>query len=169
MDNKKYENIAVSKYADLPYRRGVGVMILNSVKKVFVGKRIDTKNNAWQMPQGGIDEDETLLEAGVRELFEETNIQNIEILAETKNWLYYDLPEFLIGRLWGGKYRGQKQKWLLIKFTGNDEEININKSNQEFKQWKWIEVEELPEVVVAFKKQLYTSIVKEFASIISTL
>ncbi len=168
MNEKKYENINVSRYIDLPYRRGVGVMILNSKKKVFVGKRIDTKNNAWQMPQGGIDEDETVLEAGIRELFEETNIQNIEVLAETQNWLYYDLPEFLIGRLWGGKYRGQKQKWILVKFTGSDDEINIDKRNQEFKQWKWIEVEELPEVVVSFKKQLYNYVIQEFAPIIST-
>lgn len=161
------EEIVVPRYIDLPYRRGVGIMIVNKDKKVFVGKRIDSKNNCWQMPQGGIDGDETVQEAGLREMFEETNIKTVEFVAETRSWLYYDIPEFLIGKLWGGRYRGQRQKWILVKFYGEEDEINIDKQNREFKEWKWISLEELPEVVISFKKQIYSSVVNDFSPLIN--
>ena len=161
------EDIVVPRYIDLPYRRGVGIMILNKENKVFVGKRIDSKNNSWQMPQGGIDGDETVKEAGLREMFEETNIRTVEFISETKTWMYYDIPEFLIGKLWGGRYRGQKQKWILVRFCGDNSEINIDKQNREFKSWRWIDIEELPEVVISFKKQIYNSVIKSFVDLIN--
>ena len=137
-------------------------MVLNKHNKVFVGKRIDSKNDIWQMPQGGIDGDETTVEAAYRELLEETSIKSIEILAESSKWFFYDVPDFLVGKLWGGRYRGQKQKWMLFKFTGDEKEINISTNCAEFCEWQWIPVEALPEVVVSFKRNLYRSIVKEF-------
>ncbi len=161
------EEIVAPRYIDLPYRRGVGIMIINKNKKVFVGKRIDSKNNSWQMPQGGIDGDETVQEAGIREMFEETNIKTFEFISETPHWLYYDIPEFLIGKLWGGRYRGQKQKWILVKFCGDDTEVNIDKQHREFKTWKWIDLQELPEVVIAFKKQIYVSVISDFLATIN--
>lgn len=160
------EQIVVPRYIDLPYRRGVGIMIVNKDKKVFVGKRIDCKNNSWQMPQGGIDGDETVLEAGIREMYEETNIKNADIISETRGWLYYDIPEFLIGKLWGGRYRGQKQKWILAKFYGNDAEIDITKNNREFKLWKWVNIDDLPNMVISFKKQIYSSVICDFHPLI---
>ena len=148
---------------NLPYRRGVGMMILNKDNLIFVGKRLDSKVDTWQMPQGGIDGDETVVEAGLRELVEETNIINVELIAESKNWFYYDIPEFLVGKLWDGKYRGQKQKWLLLKFAGDEGEINIATENPEFEEWKWVEMEMLPQLIVSFKKTLYNSIIEEFS------
>ena len=154
------------EHFSLPYRRGVGLMVINKEKNVFVGQRIDTKNDTWQMPQGGIKEDETVYEAGVRELKEETNMVDVQIIAETKNWLYYDLPEFLIGKLWEGQYRGQKQKWLLMYFFGNDSTIDVKTSSAEFQKWQWLDLSEIPEIVIPFKKHLYSSVVKEFHGII---
>lgn len=153
----------------LPYRRGVGMMVLNKKNEVFVGKRLDSKGDIWQMPQGGIDGDETVIEAGLRELSEETNITSVELVAESRNWFYYDVPDFLVDKLWDGKYRGQKQKWLLLKFTGSEREINIATEKAEFEEWKWVSVEALPELVVSFKKTLYGAIVKEFRSEIKKL
>jgi putative (di)nucleoside polyphosphate hydrolase len=150
----------------LPYRRGVGMMVFNKDGKIFIGKRIDVKNNTWQMPQGGIKEDETVKEAGLRELYEETNMIDLKIIHESDHWLYYDLPEFLIGKLWDGQYRGQKQKWLLVKFYGPDSVINIKKSSAEFSKWKWADIEKLPDVVTPFKKHLYISVVEEFRDIV---
>lgn len=158
-----------SKNTHLPYRRGVGMLIISNDKKVFVGKRVDSKNNSWQMPQGGIDGEETIHEAVIRETFEETGIKNFEILAESSAWHYYDLPESLVPRFWSGQYRGQKQKWVLLKFTGDDQEINIHQSPPEFLRWKWIEVEALPDVVIPFKRQLYISVIEEFAPFIAKI
>ena len=125
-------SVCASKNVLLPYRRGVGMFIVNSAKTVFVGKRVDGKGNTWQMPQGGIDGEETILEAVMRETKEETGITNVEIVTESSNWHYYDLPESLIPRFWEGKYRGQKQKWVLLRFLGKDSEINIHQSPQSF-------------------------------------
>ena len=164
-DLKSDDNNCTERFS-LPYRRGVGLMVINKDKEVFVGKRIDTKNDTWQMPQGGIKEDETVIEAGFRELQEETMINEVEVIAETKNWLYYDLPEFLIGKLWEGRYRGQKQKWLLMNFFGNDSAIDVKTSSAEFKKWNWLELDKIPEVIIPFKKHLYSSVVEEFRNII---
>ncbi len=152
--------------ASLPYRRCVGAFIINKEKKVFVGKRCDTKTHAWQMPQGGIDDNETIDEAVKREIREETGITSIKIIAESKKWHYYDLPEFFIPKLWDGKYRGQKQKWVFCEFLGKEEEINLEADEyQEFSEYKWIEPDELPLEVVAFKKRIYKELVKEFKNI----
>jgi len=153
----------------LPYRRGVGLMVVNKENKIFVGKRLDSKGDIWQMPQGGIDGDETVVEAGFRELSEETNIINAELIAESQGWFYYDVPDFLVGKLWDGKYRGQKQKWLLLRFLGEEKDINISTTNPEFAEWKWIEIDMLPELVVSFKKTLYTSIIEEFREQVKSL
>lgn len=153
----------------LPYRRGVGMMILNKENKIFVGKRLDSKGDIWQMPQGGIDGDETVVEAAFRELSEETNIENAELIAESKDWFYYDVPDFLVGKLWDGKYRGQKQKWVLFRFLGDEKDINICTINPEFVEWKWVEMDTLPELIASFKKTLYQSIIEEFREKINSL
>lgn len=161
------EKEAFPQYKNLPYRRGVGMMVLNKDKKVFVGKRVDNKNHAaWQMPQGGIDENETIEEAALRELREETSMHSVKILAETKNWLYYDLPEFLSPKLWSGKYRGQKQKWILMQFFGDVKEVDVNLKNQEFESWDWVDPKRLPDIVVDFKRKLYVALLEEFSPII---
>ena len=148
---------------DLPLRLGVGIILLNNENKIFVGKRIDNPKNFWQMPQGGVDENEDFLQAAKRELEEETGIKSIKVIKEIKNWLTYDLPENLLGKIWGGKYRGQKQKWFIMKFMGKDEEININKINPEFLDWKWIDPAELSKIAVDFKVEIYKKIEKELA------
>ena len=139
----------------LPMRKGVGVIILNKKNEVFVGKRRDNPINKWQMPQGGIDEGEDNLSAMKRELFEETSIRNIKILREINGFYEYELPKNLIGIIWKGKYRGQRQKWFIARFLGNDHEINLNAKHPEFIEWKWISPTSLPEVIVDFKKELY--------------
>jgi putative (di)nucleoside polyphosphate hydrolase len=144
-------------------------MLLNKDNYVFVGKRIDTKSDAWQMPQGGIDDNESASEAALRELKEETGINNAVILGESKNWIHYDLPEYLIPRLWNGKYRGQKQKWFILKFLGTDDEINLQTEVPEFMEWRWVKMEELPNIIVPFKRKLYISIIEEFRDIILSL
>jgi len=146
---------------DLPYRNGVGIMIFNDQKKIFVGKRIDNQE-AWQMPQGGVDRDEDFETAAKRELFEETGIQSIRIVQSSKQEFIYDLPNHLLGKIWKGKYKGQKQKWFLMKFLGPDSEINISQKHPEFNEWKWVDLDELPRLIVPFKKKLYESIIKEF-------
>jgi putative (di)nucleoside polyphosphate hydrolase len=151
----------------LPYRRGVGLMIIDHQHRVFVGRRTDTKSNAWQMPQGGIDLGETASSAAFREMKEEIGSNNGYILAESKYWYSYDLPKFLIPRLWNGEFRGQKQKWFLIKFIGTDQDININTDNPEFNAWQWINCEKLLEVIIPFKLKLYQAILKEFTVIIN--
>jgi putative (di)nucleoside polyphosphate hydrolase len=151
----------------LPLRTGVGIAILNSQNKVFVGKRKDNPFDKWQMPQGGVDSDEPLLQAMKRELLEETSIKNIKVLKEFDQWLEYELPENLIGKIWKGKYRGQRQKWFIVKFLGDDNEINIKTNNAEFMEWKWIDVNLLPDLIVIFKKHVYEKVLIELKKIIS--
>ena len=139
----------------LPLRTGVGVIVLNQNNKVFVGKRKDNPVDKWQMPQGGVNEGEKLIDAMKRELKEETGIKNIKILKEIDGWSEYELPESLLGKIWRGKYRGQKQKWFIVKFLGKDNEIDLKTSNHEFVEWKWLDIESLPGVIVEFKKKVY--------------
>ena len=149
------------KFKNLPLRLGVGIVLLNSDNKVFVGKRIDNPVNFWQLPQGGVDKNEDLLSAANRELKEETGVESVKLIKEIDNWLTYELPKNLLGKIWKGKYRGQKQKWFIMRFVGNEEEINIKTKNAEFKEWKWIDINQLINVVVSFKLNVYKSIVKE--------
>jgi putative (di)nucleoside polyphosphate hydrolase len=155
-----------SSYHHLPFRPGVGLMILNHDKQVFVGRRVDTRSESWQMPQGGIDGDETPEQAVMRELKEETGIISAHIIGQSKDWFYYDLPEYLIPRLWDGQYRGQKQKWFALKFEGDDKEINIQQDPAEFMDWRWASLHELTSVIVPFKKKLYMAVLDEFKEII---
>tara|TARA_B110000438_G_C15738524_1_gene617391 strand:+ start:491 stop:961 length:471 start_codon:yes stop_codon:yes gene_type:complete len=154
-------------YKILPLRTGVGIAVLNSENKVFVGKRKDNPFDKWQMPQGGVDSNEPLLLAMKRELLEETSIRNIEILKEFNQWLEYELPENLIGKIWKGKYRGQKQKWFVVRFIGDDSEININTKNAEFIEWKWIDIDILPDLIVLFKKKVYEKVLIELKKIVN--
>lgn len=149
----------------LPYRKGVGIMLINEQKKVFVGKRIDNAE-AWQMPQGGIDEDENVIDAMKRELKEETGISSIKIIKQSAFEHIYDLPKNLIGKLWKGKYGGQNQTWFLVQFTGNEIEINLNQKHAEFKEWKWVSAKKLPDLIVPFKKELYQKLIIEFKEFI---
>ena len=153
--------MSLNKSKNLPLRLGVGIVLLNSDNKVFVGKRIDNPVNFWQLPQGGVDKNEDLLSAANRELKEETGVESVKLIKEIDNWLTYELPKNLLGKIWKGKYRGQKQKWFIMRFVGNEEEINIKTKNAEFKEWKWIDVNQLINVVVSFKLDVYKSIVKE--------
>ena len=139
----------------LPMRNGVGVIIFNRENKVFVAKRKDNPIDKWQMPQGGVDEGENYLSAMKRELFEETSITSIEILKEIEGFFEYELPKNLLGVIWKGRYRGQKQKWFITKFIGDENEINLNTKNPEFIEWKWINYNVLPDVIVDFKKEVY--------------
>ena len=150
---------------ELPLRLGVGIILLNNKNKVFVGKRIDNPKNSWQMPQGGIDQNENLLQAAKRELAEETAIKSVKLIKELDGWLKYDLPKNLLGKLWKGKYRGQKQKWFVMKFLGKTDEINVKTKNPEFFKWKWINPSELPEVAVNFKLDIYKKIKEELTSL----
>tara|TARA_B100001063_G_scaffold239871_1_gene264049 strand:+ start:201 stop:671 length:471 start_codon:yes stop_codon:yes gene_type:complete len=145
----------------LPMRIGVGIILLNSKNQVFVGRRIDNPGDKWQMPQGGVENGEDFFTAMKRELFEETNIRNIKIIKEIKQMYEYELPSNLVGIIWKGKFRGQKQKWFIAKFTGSENEINLNTSHPEFIEWKWIDIEMLSTLVVEFKKNLYLNLSKE--------
>ena len=145
------------------YRKCVGMMILNNNKEILVAKRLDHPSGYWQMPQGGIDENETFLHAAKRELEEETEIKNVEVIKELKEWLTYNLPKNLLGKIWNGKYRGQKQKWSIMKLLGKNEEINIKTQKPEFFDWKWIKPSELPNVAVKFKVDVYNTIKKELS------
>ena len=145
----------------LPMRTGVGIIILNNNNQVFVGKRKDNPGDKWQMPQGGVDKGEDFITAMRRELIEETSIKNIKILKEIPNMYQYELPNNLVGIIWKGKFRGQKQKWFITKFLGKDDEINIDTQHPEFIDWKWIDPQDLPEVIVDFKKELYLNLLKE--------
>ena len=160
--DKKLEN-----FQKLPYRNGVGIVVLNNENKVFVAKRIDNPKNFWQMPQGGVDEGEDLLNAAYRELKEETSIFNVKLIKEIEDWTQYDLPSKLIGIIWKGRYKGQKQKWFIFKFLGKDTEINIKTKNPEFLDWKWIEIGKITEIVVDFKKEVYQKVKKEIKKIIN--
>jgi putative (di)nucleoside polyphosphate hydrolase len=157
-------------FAALPYRPCVGVMLVNDKGKVFVGKRIDNKEgDAWQMPQGGMDDGEDVLTAGMRELGEETGVtaELATLIARAKEELFYDLPDELRGKLWGGKYRGQRQSWLLLRYTGEDTQIDLEAHDPpEFCEWKWVEPEHLPDLIVPFKKRVYRAVLEEFRDLI---
>ena len=150
---------------ELPLRIGVGIVLLNHENKVFVGKRIDNPANSWQMPQGGVEENENFLDAAKRELQEETNITSVKFIRELDGWYKYDLPKNLLGKIWNGKYRGQKQKWFVMKFIGKSDEINVKTENPEFFDWKWIKLSKLPEIAVHFKSDIYKKIKDELISL----
>ena len=154
-------------YGNLPLRSGVGIVLLNKENKVFVAKRIDNSKDFWQMPQGGVDEGEDFLSAAYRELEEETNIKNVELIKELDGMTTYELPKNLLGIIWKGKYRGQKQKWFLMKFLGNDDEINLKTNKPEFLDWKWIDLEMITEFVVDFKLHVYKEIESKVKKIIN--
>ncbi len=151
----------------LPLRLGVGAIVLNKQNRVFVGKRKDNPVNKWQMPQGGVNDGEKLIDAMKRELEEETGIKNIEILKEVNGWSEYDLPDYLLGKVWRGKYRGQKQKWFVVRFLGNDSEINLKTNKPEFIEWQWLNIENLTEVIVHFKRKVYEKLLPEIKSSIN--
>lgn len=144
----------------LPMRKGVGVIVLNHENKVFVGKRIDNQVDKWQMPQGGVDQGESFFTAMKRELLEETNIQSIKVVKEIEGFFEYELPKELIGVIWKGKFRGQRQKWFIVKFVGDEREINLQTKNPEFIEWRWILPEDLPNVIVNFKRDMYLKLLK---------
>lgn len=155
---------------DLPYRACAGIMLVNKAGQVFVGQRIDKapENDAWQMPQGGIDKGETPREAALRELTEETGVsaELVDVIAQSTEEHYYDLPLELMGKIWGGKYRGQRQTWFLMRFKGEDKDVNIGTKHAEFSKWQWVSPAQLPQMIVPFKKRLYEAVVAEFEALI---
>tara|TARA_B100001057_G_scaffold488856_1_gene573988 strand:- start:161 stop:637 length:477 start_codon:yes stop_codon:yes gene_type:complete len=155
------------KFKNLPLRDGVGIVLLNKENKIFVAKRIDNPKNFWQMPQGGVDGEEDYLNAAYRELEEETSIKNVELIKELDGTTTYELPDHLLGIIWKGKYRGQKQKWFLMKFFGDDKEINVKTKNPEFLEWKWIDINLITEVVVDFKLHVYKELKEKIKTIIN--
>tara|TARA_Y100001970_G_scaffold165336_1_gene202044 strand:- start:684 stop:1163 length:480 start_codon:yes stop_codon:yes gene_type:complete len=156
-----------NRFSNLPLRKGVGVVLLNKNNQIFVGKRIDNPNDFWQMPQGGIDKGENPLEAAYRELKEETNVKSVELIAEIKNEITYNLPDKLLGIIWKGKYKGQTQKWYIMRFIGEDNEINLKTKHPEFLDWKWINVENITDKVVDFKLHVYRKIQNELKNLIN--
>lgn len=159
--------IMTKRSSQSEYRLGVGVMLINTQGQVLVGKRIDTESDGWQMPQGGIDANESPEQAALRELEEEIGVVCVELLAATKNWLSYDFPPDLQVKLWDGNFRGQKQKWFLCRFLGENHEININTKNPEFSEWQWVDIEKIISLAIDFKIHLYSQIVEEFKPLIS--
>ena len=157
----------LEKFKDLPLRIGVGIVVLNKENKVFVARRIDNPKNYWQMPQGGVDKGEDLLAAAYRELEEETSIKNVKLIKEIDGTTSYELPEHLLGIIWKGKYKGQKQKWFLMRYLGNDNEINIKTEKPEFLDWKWIDLNMITEVVVDFKLHVYKELKEKIKKIIN--
>jgi len=151
----------------LPLRAGVGVVLLNSNNNVFVGKRIDNPKKFWQMPQGGIEKNENALNAAKRELEEETGVTSVKLIKELDEWLIYNLPKNLLGKIWKGRYRGQKQKWFVMRFLGDEKEINIKTTHPEFVEWKWIELDKITEVVVDFKLNIYKKVKEKVKEIIN--
>jgi putative (di)nucleoside polyphosphate hydrolase len=156
-----------SENKNLPLRSGVGIVVLNKENKVLVAKRIDNQKNFWQMPQGGVDDGEDYLTAAYRELEEETSIKNVELIKVLDELISYELPKDLLGIIWKGKYRGQKQKWFIVRFLGQDGEINIKTKNPEFCEWKWIDLENITDLVVDFKLQMYEDIKKKVNEILN--
>ncbi len=155
------------RYKNLPYRVGVGIVILNKENKIFVAKRIDNPKNFWQMPQGGVDEGEDFLSAAYRELEEETSIKNVELITEIDEITTYELPDYLLGKIWKGKFKGQKQKWFIMRYLGNDDEININTHKPEFLDWKWTDLNSITEIVVKFKLDVYKTLQQKIGKIIN--
>ena len=155
------------KFSELPLRKGVGIILLNDENKVFVAKRIDNPKNFWQMPQGGIDEGENYYEAAIRELKEETSVVSVKFIQEIDKKLTYILPDHLIGIIWRGRYKGQIQKWLVMRFVGKETEININTKKPEFLDWKWVDLDDLPRIAVKFKLDVYKSLKQEVSKILS--
>ena len=151
----------------LPLRLGVGVIVLNNKNRVFVGKRIDNPIDKWQMPQGGVNYGEDLTTAMRRELKEETGIKNIKILRKIDGWSEYELPNYLLGKIWKGKYRGQKQKWFIVRFLGKDNEIDLETGKPEFIDWQWLDIENLPGVIVEFKKKVYEELLPKIKATIN--
>jgi putative (di)nucleoside polyphosphate hydrolase len=156
-----------NNFVNLPLRDGVGIVVLNKDNKVFVAKRIDNQKNFWQMPQGGVDKDEDYLTAAYRELEEETSINNVDLIKEIDGLITYELPKNLLGIIWKGKYKGQKQKWFVMRFLGLDNEINIKTKNPEFCEWKWIDLENITDLVVDFKLHVYEEVKKKVKEIIN--
>ena len=157
----------IKNFSKLPLRKGVGIVLLNNKNKVFVAKRIDNPKNFWQMPQGGIDEGENYYEAALRELKEETSVVSVKLIHEIDKKLTYILPDHLIGIIWRGKFKGQIQKWFVMRFIGNDSEININTKKPEFLDWKWIDLEDLPKIAVNFKLDVYKTLKQEVSKILN--
>ena len=157
----------LDKFKNLPLRKGVGIILLNSENKVFVARRIDNPKNFWQMPQGGVDKNEDFLTAALRELKEETNIENVELIKELDGTTTYELPDNLLGIIWKGKYRGQKQKWFLMRFIGIENEINLRTKHPEFLDWQWIELDKITKYVVNFKLDIYEIIKNKVKKIIN--
>ena len=155
-----------TEYQNLPLRSGVGIVVLNQKNQIFVAKRIDNPKNFWQMPQGGVDKDENFYTAALRELKEETSIVSVKLIKEVEKRLTYVLPDHLIGIIWKGKYKGQKQKWFIMKFIGNDSEINIKTKHPEFLDWKWIDPENLTDIAVHFKLEVYKKLKSEIKKIL---
>ena len=155
------------RFKNLPFRKGVGIIVLNKYDKIFVAKRIDNPKNFWQMPQGGVDEGEDFLSAAYRELEEETSIKKVELIKEIDETTTYELPSHLLGIIWKGKFKGQKQKWFLMRYLGNDNEININTNKPEFLEWKWIDLDMITDVVVDFKLEVYKILQKKIKMIIN--
>ena len=157
----------MTRYEDLPYRTCVGIVLINTNGLVFIGRRAGgiehvDEAHVWQMPQGGVDPGEDTWEAAKRELYEETSVRSVEKLAEVGDWLIYDIPRTVAGRAWKGRYRGQRQKWFAMRFTGSDADIDLATEHPEFDAWKWMAPERLPEVIVPFKRQLYIDVLAEF-------
>ena len=155
------------KFKNLPLRSGVGIVLINKNNQVFVAKRIDNPKNFWQMPQGGVDKDENYYDAALRELKEETSIVSVELIQEIERKLTYILPDELIGIIWKGKFKGQIQKWFIVRFIGNESEININTKKPEFLDWKWIGLEDLTKIAVDFKLNVYTNLKQEISKILN--
>ena len=155
------------KFQHLPLRIGVGIVVLNKNNKIFVAKRIDNPKDFWQMPQGGVDQNESYLDAAYRELYEETDIKEIELIKEVEECTTYELPDHLLGIIWKGKFKGQKQKWFIMRFVGNENEINIKTKKPEFLDWKWIDVNEITKKVVDFKYEVYKKTKKEVEKILN--
>ena len=157
---------AQEKYRNLPYRVGVGIIVLNKENKIFVAKRIDNPKGFWQMPQGGVDEGEDYLSAAYRDLEEKTSIKNVELISEIDEITPYELPNHLLGKIWKGKFKGQKQKWFLMRYLGDDSEINIQTKKPEFLDWKWVDLKEITELVVDFKLHVYQEVKEKVEKIL---
>ena len=157
----------LEKFKNLPLRSGVGIIVLNRENKVFVAKRIDNQKNFWQMPQGGVDKGEDFLTAAFRELKEETSINSVEVIKEIEGMTTYELPDHLLGIIWKGKYKGQKQKWFLMRFLGNDNEVNIQTKKPEFNEWKWVDINMITDLVVDFKLEVYRELKEKILKIVN--